>query len=184
LSATLKPDHGAVNPPPPTRLTPTSDHSGCIDISYSRSSGPGGQNVNKVSTKATVRLALAATRPWYPPYALAALVRSPHFTASTPLSTKNPSPAAQASHPPEPSGALLVSASEHRTQPQNLASALAKLKVALVGAARVGLVGETSAEQKERVKGLVARDKRKVENVKRQRKDVKTGRRAGKGGWD
>lgn len=153
-----------------------------MEISYSRSSGPGGQNVNKLSTKATVRLPLVATQPWYPAYAHKALARSPHFTnsSSTTLKTQSLSSAS----PAGPTGALLVSASEHRTQPQNLASALAKLKAALVSAARVRLVGETSAEQKDRVKGLVAKEKRKVENVKRQRKDVKSGRRTGRGGWD
>ena len=153
-----------------------------MEISYSRSSGPGGQNVNKLSTKATIRLPLAATQTWYPSYAHPALTCSPHYTNSSSSTTKTP-PLNSAS-PAGPSGALLVSASEHRTQPQNLSSALAKLKAALVSAARVGLVGETSTDQKDRVKGLVAREKRKVENVKRQRKDVKSGRRAGRGGWD
>lgn len=150
-----------------------------MEISYSRSSGPGGQNVNKLSTKATVRLPLAATLQWYPTYAHTALARSPHFTNSA-STNKLPSSTSAS----RPSGALLVSASEHRTQPQNLTAALERLKRALVGAAKVGLVGETSEGQKERVRGLVKREKMKVENVKKQRKDVKTGRRAGKGGWD
>lgn len=129
--------------------------------------------MNKLSTKATVRLPLALTTAWYPLYAHPALRRSPHFTAAKSATLSSGS-----------EGALLVSASEHRTQPQNLASALVKLKAALVGAAKVGLVGETSVEQKKRVQGLVARDKRRTEGIKRERKDVKSGRRAGKGGWD
>ena len=34
------------------------------DISFSRSAGPGGQNVNKVNTKATVRISLSGDAPF------------------------------------------------------------------------------------------------------------------------
>ena len=37
-----------------------------VDVSYARSSGPGGQNVNKVATKVILRLALRDTAPWLP----------------------------------------------------------------------------------------------------------------------
>jgi peptidyl-tRNA hydrolase ICT1 len=120
--------------------------------------------VNKLSTKATIRLPLSRASAAIPPYALSNLRSSPHFVASPP--------------------ALLLSASAHRTQPQNLQECLVKLKSAILAAAREGLVGETSGDQKKRVSELVRRDKKRTETVKKQRKDVKSGRRTGKGGWD
>lgn len=136
-----------------------------LEISYSRSSGPGGQNVNKLSTKATLRLPLSSATSLFPPYTLTALRSSPYYVSSPPPS-------------------ILLSSSSHRTQPQNLHECLAKLKRVVLEAAQVGLVGETSEEQRRRVVALVGREKRRTEQIKKQRKDVKSGRRAGKGGWD
>lgn len=120
--------------------------------------------MNKLSTKATIRLPIARAAPLVPSYAVTNLRSSPHFVASPP--------------------ALLLSASTHRTQPQNLQECLVKLKSAILGAAKEGLVGETSEGQRKRVIQLVQKEKRKTEALKKQRKDVKGGRRAGKGGWD
>lgn len=53
-------------------LTPPK-HSEDYELSYSRSSGPGGQNVNKVNTKATIRLDLDRAKRWLPEHALEAL---------------------------------------------------------------------------------------------------------------
>jgi len=50
-------------------------------------------------------------------------------------------------------------------------------------AAERDLVGETSEGQKEKVKGLVAKEKAKLIKVKKMRKDVKGGRGKVKG-WD
>ena len=56
-------------PPAPSETTPTLDVPGVVSIplseikvSYSRSSGPGGQNVNKVSSKAQIRWNLVGGR--------------------------------------------------------------------------------------------------------------------------
>lgn len=59
-----------------------------------------------------------------------------------------------------------------------------KLHRAIVDAAKEGLVGETSEGQRQKVVGLERREKRKMEGVKKERKNVKSGRRASKGGWD
>lgn len=142
--------------PPPRLASFTLMPSSATDLfetSFTRSSGPGGQHVNRTFSKATVRLPLPSPT-LVPPYALPHLRHSPHYASS----------------------ALLVSSSAQRTQQSNLADAMGKLKAAIVDAAGRDLVGETTKEQKERVKGLVAREKKKVEKVKKMRKDVKGGR--------
>ncbi|GJN89291.1 hypothetical protein Rhopal_002271-T1 [Rhodotorula paludigena] len=124
------------------------------ETSFSRSSGPGGQHVNRTFSKATVRLPLPSPS-LLPLFVVPHLVRhSPHYTPH----------------------ALLVSSSTQRSQQTNLAECFAKLKAAILDAAKRDLVGETSQAQKDRVKGLVAREKKKVEKVKKMRKDVKSGR--------
>ncbi|KAK4047999.1 hypothetical protein OIV83_005033 [Microbotryomycetes sp. JL201] len=137
-----------------------------VDVSYSRSSGPGGQNVNKVSTKATVRLLLNRSKSFVPAYAIRNLSKSPYAVKS------------------DSSGSnVLVSSSAFRTQPENLRDCFAKLKSLIIDAAQQGLVGETSVAQKQRVKHLAQAEKQRVKAQKKQRKDVKGGRRAGKGNF-
>lgn len=58
-----------------------------------------------------------------------------------------------------------------------------KCKETILKAAKKDLVGETSDEQKERVKGLVKKEKAKVEKIKKLRKDVKSSRGKVKG-WE
>lgn len=145
FTAILPTSHLPNLPPPYTDVTETS---------FSRSSGPGGQHVNRTSSKATVRLPLPSPS-LLPPFVVPHLVRhSPHYTPH----------------------ALLVSSSTQRSQQTNLTECFAKLKAAILDAAKRDLVGETSQAQKDRVKGLVAREKKKVEKVKKMRKDVKSGR--------
>lgn len=124
-----------------------------------------GQNVNKLSTKATVRLVIDSAS-WIPIYALRNLTHSSYHSSL-----------------PEPTGSILLSSSAHRTQPQNLADALSKLHAIVVAAAKQGLVGETSEKQKQRVNELVKREKGRTMQVKKQRKDVKSGRRSSGGDY-
>ncbi|GAA6011887.1 hypothetical protein JCM10207_003419 [Rhodosporidiobolus poonsookiae] len=131
-----------------------------VETSFSRSSGPGGQHVNRTFSKASLRLPLPSPT-LIPPYVLPHLYRSPHFSSAS----------------------LLVSSTTHRTQQTNLSECFDKVKAAILDAARRDLVGETSDEQRKRVKGLVEKEKRKVEKEKRQRKNVKEGRGKVKG-WD
>lgn len=112
-------------------------------------------------SKAIIRFPLPSAF-FIPPYLVRHLRNTPHYAASPP--------------------SLLISASTHRTQHTNLSECFEKLKAVLLEAARRDLVGETSAEQKNRVKGLVAKEKAKIERVKKMRKDVKGGR--GKVSWD
>ena len=57
------------------------------------------------------------------------------------------------------------------------------MKGVIMEAAERDLVGETSECQKEKVKGLVAKEKAKLIKVKKMRKDVKGGRGKVKG-WE
>ncbi|KAK7204556.1 hypothetical protein BZA70DRAFT_281110 [Myxozyma melibiosi] len=58
-----------------------------FESSFSRSSGPGGQNVNKLNTKATIRIRLDALGGWMPAYALQRLrnEKSRHISKETVL---------------------------------------------------------------------------------------------------
>ncbi|KAE8219419.1 hypothetical protein CF319_g6880 [Tilletia indica] len=152
-------------------------------IAFSRSSGPGGQNVNKLNTKATVRLDLARTtrsdndededgggnssqpgtidlspgKKWLPRTVASELVaHSPYYV--------------QSSH------SVAISSMRHRTAPANAQDALEKLHEHILSIASSSLVGETSAQQRDRVKGLERRESRKMEKVKRQRSNIKAGR--------
>ncbi|GAA5989691.1 hypothetical protein JCM10908_000591 [Rhodotorula pacifica] len=132
-----------------------------VETSFARSSGAGGQHVNRTMSKAIIRFPLPSSF-FIPPYCVRHLRQTPHYAASPP--------------------SLLISASTHRTQHTNLAECFNKLKAVILDAAKRDLVGDTSAEQKNRVKALVAKEKAKMERVKKLRKDVKGGR--GKVSWD
>lgn len=50
-----------------------------LDVSYARSSGPGGQHVNKTNSKAVVRIDIHKAK-WLPPFVLPALQKTVSFT--------------------------------------------------------------------------------------------------------
>lgn len=76
-----------------------------VEMTFARSSGPGGQNVNKVNTKATIRCSLDKT--WIPPWARIQLRNNPAYVAS--------------------SNSLLVSSTQTRSQAQNIDDCFKKL---------------------------------------------------------
>lgn len=127
-----------------------------IEKSFARSSGPGGQHVNKTMSKAIVRCRLSAD--WAPPFLLEHLRRSNLYLPDPP--------------------ALLVASQESRSAPQNQAAALDNLYRAIVEAGRAAIRGETSADQRRRVQGLEKAHRASVRRDKERRGAKKALRRA------
>ncbi|KAH8983881.1 hypothetical protein EDB92DRAFT_1803521 [Lactarius akahatsu] len=125
-----------------------------VDITFSRSSGPGGQNVNKVNTKSTLRCALDSS--WIPLWAHDGLLASPYFVRST--------------------RSILLTSTLHRSQAQNVDDCLSKLHALISSASSRPFQDEPSEVQRERVRTLERRanvqrrlQKDKRSQTKRQR---------------
>ncbi|OKL60447.1 hypothetical protein UA08_04328 [Talaromyces atroroseus] len=107
---------------------------GLCAISFSRSSGPGGQNVNKVNSKATLRIPLSSLLPLVPPI-LHQNLRVSRYLA-------------------ERADALVIQSDEARKQSANVEACYEKLYKLVEESARAVIPGETSDDQKNRVKNL------------------------------
>jgi ribosome-associated protein len=120
-----------------------------LQFSFSRSSGPGGQNVNKVSSKATLHFR-AVDSPSLPPD-----VRQRLLTAFKSRLTKE--------------GELVISSQEHRDQSQNIEACLNRLKGMILSVAKPPKRRRaTKPSRGSKVRRLTA---------KKQRSEVKQGRR-------
>ncbi|EST04594.1 Peptide chain release factor class I/class II [Kalmanozyma brasiliensis GHG001] len=142
-----------------------------FQVNFSRSSGPGGQNVNKLNTKANVRLDLsqagghshdsldaAHPRKWLNRDLVSRIAKkSPYYVASD--------------------HSMLVTSMRHRTQEANVQDALEKMHAQLLELAQEGMVGETSQQQRARVKRLQEAEARRKKQNKIKRADVKSGRK-------
>jgi len=127
-----------------------------LGVAYSRSGGPGGQNVNKVETKATVRFDVAhslAVPEWARPLLLEKLASR--------LTNE---------------GELVVSSERHRSRAQNLSAARARLAELL----RAALV----PEKERKATRPTAGSKRRRAEAKRRRAAHKGGRRIAPDEWD
>jgi ribosome-associated protein len=88
-----------------------------IELRYARSSGPGGQNVNKVASKAVLRFDLRHSPSLPEPARQRALMRlAPRLTRD---------------------GELVLSSDAHRDQPRNRAAVLERLRMLLAEAVAV-----------------------------------------------
>jgi len=125
-----------------------------VDLSFSRSSGPGGQNVNKVNTKATLRCAVDSQ--WIPVWARPELTKSPFYVAST--------------------QSVLITSTLHRSQSQNVDDCLSKLHQLILTASSASVKKEPSEEQKKRIANLERGEQIRRRREKSKRSAVKKGR--------
>ncbi|ORY06023.1 hypothetical protein BCR34DRAFT_490432 [Clohesyomyces aquaticus] len=132
------------------------------EVTFSRSSGPGGQNVNKVNSKATLKVPLDALLK-HVPNALHSEIRASRYIAAR-------------------SDSIIIQADDSRKQTDNAHSCYARLHQVVVEAARHALPGETSAEQAQRVKNLQKSDNERRLKSKKMLSSKKSARRGGRGG--
>lgn len=121
-----------------------------MQLSFTKSSGPGGQNVNKVNTRAEVRFHVPSAD-WLDADTRARLAEQQKGRMNQ-------------------AGEFIVTAQEHRTQQRNRAEALEKVRAA---------VAEAMVEPKERQirTGIGKHTKELRKDEKRHRAKVKDGRR-------
>ncbi|KIM85042.1 hypothetical protein PILCRDRAFT_96663 [Piloderma croceum F 1598] len=135
---------------------------GSVEMSFSRSSGPGGQNVNKVNTKATLRCSIDL--PWIPLWARNELRKSPYYMSS--------------------SQTILITSTVYRSQSQNVDECLSKLHALIISASCAPIKNEPSEQQKTRVRGLEKAENARRKIQKDKRSQIKKSRASGKrGDW-
>ncbi|CAE6473888.1 unnamed protein product [Rhizoctonia solani] len=126
-----------------------------FEIGYSRSSGPGGQHVNKTSTKATVRLPVNCR--WIPQWAKINLRKHPTFYVAR-------------------SDSLQVSSDVHRSQSQNLTECLKKINYQIESVAFNAIPKPPNFEKVKRIAKHEASFERAQKEAKQRWKAIKQGR--------
>ncbi|EPX71424.1 translation release factor [Schizosaccharomyces octosporus yFS286] len=112
---------------------PTKDQ---VEIKFARSSGPGGQNVNKINTKVTVSLPLENLRPIFPSFLLR------HICTCQELRRFRVN------------DQLQIQSQATRTQSKNIEDALTRLANLLQDVAKSLYIAPTSPEKKKRLSAL------------------------------
>ncbi|KAA1078259.1 hypothetical protein PGT21_032020 [Puccinia graminis f. sp. tritici] len=125
-------------------------------FNFSTSGGKGGQNVNKVNTKATLKLQLAKLKSIIPAYWITNLTNSHLYAQQT--------------------GQLVIHSSLTRSQSSNVDDCWTKLHQSFQSASEAGLIGQTSAEQTQKVNRLKSIEKTRTKKLKNIRKDIKSNR--------
>ncbi|OQO01563.1 hypothetical protein B0A48_12599 [Cryoendolithus antarcticus] len=145
-------------------LSPTTIPRSLCTLTFSRSSGPGGQNVNKISSKATLRLPLSSLLPLLPTLLHAPLRSSSYLAPST--------------------GDLVISSDASRKQADNVENCYRKLYQLVEGIGRDVVPGETSVEQREKVVRLQKAEAVGRRKMKEFQGKKKAARRGAQGGDD
>ncbi|KAF9889177.1 hypothetical protein FE257_007666 [Aspergillus nanangensis] len=129
-------------------------------ISFSRSGGPGGQNVNKVNSKATLKVPLVDLMPLVPRILHSPLRSSRYFAERTQT--------------------LVIQSEESRKQADNVDSCFDKLHQLLKTMAAEVIPGETSEAQKDRVQKLKKAENESRIKLKKLHSNKKSSRRGTK----
>eukprot|EP01135_Chromosphaera_perkinsii_P011358 Nk52_evm3s2391 gene=Nk52_evmTU3s2391 len=137
-----------------------------LALSFARSSGPGGQNVNKVNTKCILTLEIKSAS-WIPEWVRTVLVHTQRNRISSPGSGSGGR-----------GGVLSIQAQRFRSQQQNIADAMARLTDMINEAGEIDK--ETSPEKKQRVARLKKIEKEKRMKDKRMASQKKFDRRGGR----
>ncbi|KAL5335724.1 hypothetical protein BJX70DRAFT_309099 [Aspergillus crustosus] len=130
------------------------------EVSFSRSSGPGGQNVNKVNSKATLKVPLDSLLPLLPRLIHSPLQTSRYYAART--------------------HSLVIHSDESRKQGDNVDACYDKLHQLLKTTTEKVVPGETSPEQKERVQKLEKAANENRIKAKKLHSSKKSSRRGGR----
>ncbi|KAL6709471.1 hypothetical protein ACN47E_001406 [Coniothyrium glycines] len=128
------------------------------ELTFSRSSGPGGQNVNKVNSKATLKVPLDSLLQ-HVPTAIHDELRGSRYVAAK-------------------SNTIVVQADDSRKQNDNAHSCYRRLYEAIVEAGQLAVPNETSAAQVQRVRNLQKSDNERRLKSKKQQSAKKGSRRA------